>query len=325
MKSLTLVCGVAVSKDTLDLYYNSEDGKELYWKVSNDTKGHEAIVQKLGLLRTYVMETSGPYYLRFAFSLKTAGAEVRVENPVTVKRFMQMNRERNKSDRTHARWLYRYGVEREVAVWSLPPEEQFHCTQLMSTMDLYTRQLTMVTNQLHAFEQLPLVHKEGVKSLEKTKQVLAKEVKKLDVALQAVLERWQGEQLENVGSIPSLGKRAVALRIVYTDGFKKITNYRQLIALAGLAPRAYTSGTSIRGKRGICKKGNGHLRNVLYMCAMSAIKHNQACKELFDRLKAKGKNGKVALIAVCNKLLKQAFAIAKSGGLYQPNYSSARP
>jgi hypothetical protein len=46
------------------------------------------------------------------------------------------------------------------------------------------------------------------------------------------------------------------------------------------------------------------------MCSLSAIKHNRDCKELYERLKAKGKRSKVALIAVCNKLLKQAFAIA---------------
>ena len=68
--------------------------------------------------------------------------------------------------------------------------------------------------------------------------------------------------------------------------------------------------------------GNGHLRSVLYMCSLSAIKHNKACKDLYTRLKAKGKNAKVALIAVCNKLLKQAFAIATKGTTYPPGYQS---
>ena len=145
----------------------------------------------------------------------------------------------------------------------------------------------------------------------------------MEAQLHSLLHTWQGEQLKNVTSIPGLGKRAVALLIVYIDGFKKISNYRQLIALAGLAPREHTSGTSVRGRNGICKMGNGHLRNVLYMCSLSAIKHNGACKELYDRLKAKGKRSKVALIAVCNKLLKQAFAIATKGTTYQPHYKSS--
>jgi transposase len=71
--------------------------------------------------------------------------------------------------------------------------------------------------------------------------------------------------------------------------------------------------------------GNGYLRNVLYMCSMTAIKYNKACKELFERLKAKGKRGKVALIAVCNKLLKQAFAVATKLQPYQPEYISKKP
>ena len=69
--------------------------------------------------------------------------------------------------------------------------------------------------------------------------------------------------------------------------------------------------------------GNGHLRNVLYMCSLSAIKYNTACKELYERLKAKGKRSKVALIAVCNKLLKQAFAIATKNTIYQSAYKSS--
>ena len=43
---------------------------------------------------------------------------------------------------------------------------------------------------------------------------------------------------------------------------------------------------------------------------------------LCDRLRAEGKNGKVALIAVCNKLLKQAFAIVKSSIPYFPDFAN---
>jgi transposase len=154
------------------------------------------------------------------------------------------------------------------------------------------------------------------------KAMLKVEVKKLEALLQHQISSWKGEQLKNISSIPGLGKRAVALLIVYTEGFTKIQNHRQLIALSGLAPREHSSGSSVRGKKGICKMGNGHLRNVLYMCSLSAIKHNKACKELYERLKAAGKRSKVALIAVCNKLLKQAFAIATKGTIYQPDYVS---
>ncbi len=60
----------------------------------------------------------------------------------------------------------------------------------------------------------------------------------------------------------------------------------------------------------------------MFLAAFSACKYNKACKALFDRIVAKGKSKKLALIAVANKLLKQAFAIAKSGLPYDENFVS---
>jgi len=113
--------------------------------------------------------------------------------------------------------------------------------------------------------------------------------------------------------------------IIFIQGSRYTHNYRQLISFAGLSPRQYTSGTSINSRTKICKKGGKPMRDVLYMCAMSAMKTNTACKALYERLRAKGKSGKLALIAVCNKLLKQVFAVVKNNSLYQPNYCSAKP
>jgi hypothetical protein len=61
---------------------------------------------------------------------------------------------------------------------------------------------------------------------------------------------------------------------------------------------------------------------LIFMCSFNACKYNYACKAIYDRIVAKGKSKKLALIAVCNKLLKQAFAIAKSGLTYDNNYRS---
>jgi transposase len=323
MKTRKLVCGVDVSKDTLDLYFNDDLGKEHYLRVGNDQKGRASVLDRLGTDRTYVMESTGPYYLWFAFILCQHGAVVRVENPITIKRFIQMHLERNKSDRKDARWLYFYGIDQEGIPWQLPCQESLKCNQIMALMDMYIRQMTQLSNQLHSLQQLPIVDKALLKSIASMRTKLSRELKNLEARLNDLLNSWQGEQVKRLRSIPGLGKRAVALLITYTNGFKKIQNHRQLIALAGLAPREFSSGTSVRGRKGICKMGNGHLRNVLYMCSLSAIKHNTACKELYERLKAQGKRSKVALIAVCNKLLKQAFAIATKETFYQHDYKSS--
>ena len=61
------------------------------------------------------------------------------------------------------------------------------------------------------------------------------------------------------------------------------------------------------------------------MCSFTACQHNKACREIYERIVAKGKSKKLALMAVCNKLLKQAFAIAKSGVKYDQAYRSIQP
>ncbi len=54
---------------------------------------------------------------------------------------------------------------------------------------------------------------------------------------------------------------------------------------------------------------------------IATIKSNLACKQLYERMVAKGKNKKLALIAVCNKLLKQVFAVVNNQTLFDNNYS----
>jgi hypothetical protein len=62
------------------------------------------------------------------------------------------------------------------------------------------------------------------------------------------------------------------------------------------------------------------IRKLLYLCALSAKRYNTACRELYERLLKQGKKKKVALIAVANKLIKQAFSLLTGGRDYVDNY-----
>lgn len=108
-----------------------------------------------------------------------------------------------------------------------------------------------------------------------------------------------------------------------TDGFTKFETASQLCSYVGITPTIRQSGSSVRGRSRISKVGNKKLRNLLFLCSFSACKHNKACREIYDRIVNKGKSKKLALIAVSNKLLKQAFAIAKSGSPYDETFVSA--
>ena len=110
--------------------------------------------------------------------------------------------------------------------------------------------------------------------------------------------------------------------VVVVDDFSKFETGAQLCSYVGITPIIRESGSSVRGRSRISKVGNKKLRNLLFLWAFSACKHSKACRAIYERIVAKGKSKKLALIAVANKLLKQAFAIAKSGLPYDENFVS---
>ena len=68
--------------------------------------------------------------------------------------------------------------------------------------------------------------------------------------------------------------------------------------------------------------GKAQIRKLLYMCSWTAKKYNKGCVEMYERLKKKGKPERVIKIELANKLLKQAFAIAKNKTMFNENYQS---
>ena len=180
----------------------------------------------------------------------------------------------------------------------------------------------MLKNKIHGENVLGNPTLITVGSLKRNLNFLQKEMKKLeDVLLEMVKETHQ-DLLTRLETIPGIGRKTSIMLIVLTDGFERFNSASELCSYSGLTPLIRQSGSSVRGRSRISKIGNKKLRNLLFMCSFNACKHNKSCKELYDRIVAKGKSKKLALIAVCNKLLKQAFAIAKSGLIYDETYRS---
>ena len=86
---------------------------------------------------------------------------------------------------------------------------------------------------------------------------------------------------------------------------------RQWVAYAGLDPREYSSGTSVRKKVRISKAGNKHLRRALFMPALVAVQHDPHLGAFYDHLLARGKLKMQALVAVERKLLHAIFGMFK--------------
>ncbi len=319
MNTTALYCGIDVSCDTLDICYHSS-GIMQHCKISNDIKGFSALLKQTGNRYHFVMEATGVYHISLMFFLHEQHCKYSVVNALQIKRYIQMHLERNKTDKKDAKRICEYGIERNPAPTQMPDRLYFECKTLNNAIKKITAEITAFTNQVHSLEKLPVYSKEVVKCYKKIIKELKQQQQHLEKELEKKLLEWCPQLVKQVSSVMSIGKRATAELIVYTQGFKGMNNYRQLISYAGLSPREFSSGSSIKAKSRICKQGGKTLRNILYMCAMNAIKTNHACKQLYERLLTKGKNGKLALIAVCNKLLKQVFAVVKNQTLFSNTY-----
>jgi transposase len=315
-----LYCGIDVSGDSLDVCYQLPEGNLAWSKCINNAEGFKVLWQQTGKLYHFVMESSGVYQLPFCFFLEGKKARYSVVNALQIKRYIQMKLERNKTDKKDAFHICMYGVEHTPACYEMPSQLYFECRAINNAIETITTEITSFKNKLHALSKLEIDSKVIVAGYKKILRDLQAELKKFEAELYKKLEAWQPDMVKQVRSVVGIGKRATAILIVTTQGFKHTATYQQLISYAGLSPKEYSSGSSIRGKVRICKQGGSLLRHTLYMCALNAKETNGACKALFDRLVAKGKNKKLAIIAVANKLLKQVFGMVKNECLFDRNY-----
>jgi len=309
---------VDISKDVFDV--SSSTG--VYHQYPNTLKGFREFAKELGNLDLVVMEATGYYHYCLAQYLYGKGKHVSVVNPLSVKRFIQMRLSKVKTDRSDAMAICDYGLQNEVPLYTGKDKNQAESLQLLRLLELYLKQRTQLKNKLHGEDVLGRPSRAVYRSLLRSKTALDKEIKALEDRLLSMVKEEHQQQLTNLKSIPGLGDKTAALLIVLTDGFTKFGTASQLCSFAGTTPTIRRSGSSVRGRSRISKMGNQKLRNLLFLCAFSACKYNKGCREIYERIVGQGKSKKLALIAVVNKLIKQAFAIAKSGLPYRENYMS---
>ena len=313
--------GIDISKEVFDSYGSFQG----HIQFKNTEAGFKKFYKILSKDSLVVMEATGYYHYRFAQYLYHQGVAVSVVNPLSIKRFIQMKLAKVKTDKSDAKAICNYGLTQEVPLYNALTDVQSECLQLFRWMDNLLKKRTATKNKIHGEKTLGIPSKWVYHSLKRTLKHLDKELQGIEQQLLSLVKHDQQLQLTLLRSIPGIGLKTALFLIVITDGFKKFETASQLCSYVGITPTIRESGSSVRGRSRISKVGNKKLRNLLFLCAFSAYKHNKGCRELFERITNKGKSKKLALIAVSNKLLKQAFAIIKSGIPYDETYVSLLP
>lgn len=242
-------------------------------------------------------------------------------NPRVIPNLRKIAQKRSKTDETDAELLYRYGVDRgdDEAKEPQPVDRLAHL--LSAQLALYRAvQKGRVAYQglLEAFTNDPFIPRRLLTTLKGEIRVMKqKEVKRLACA-QALINKEEKASL-SLGALQSVVGIGPVTSITLLRFFRQYhgANRQQVVALAGLDPVFYQSGTSVHRKGRISKRGDKVLRKCLYEATLSAARYNIPIRALYKRLKDAGKPEKVARTAAARKLLLIAHAIYETGQLYR--------
>lgn len=319
MKNHKTYYGIDVSKLTFDVV--DDFGNHLVFE--NNKKGFLAFLKLLKKDCLCVMEVTGIYHLLLATFLFKKKIDLSVVNPLRIKRFSQMHLRRNKTDKADAGMICLYGKTQETTLWKPLSKTMMESKDTYQVMEQLIDIRASLKNKVSGLKS-----KKGSKYLIEMviNQIddLTKNIDKLEKKLKDLIQLGHADLFKNIKSIVGIGDRTAILLIISTNAFKDFDTAKQLASYFGLAPTESSSGTSINGSRKISKMGKPLVRKKLYMCSLQASRFNKACVDLYDRLLAKGKPKKLALIAVSNKLLTIVFAISKSKTPFDRNYVSYR-
>ena len=317
--------GIDVSKATFVVAYSSaKAGKTKTFK--NTTKGVHEFIQTLSVTEHHcVLEATGNYSALLVYLLSKAGITVSLENPLKIKNFARVMLSVNKTDETDARLIALYGERMQPSPYKLRSKSILILKQKRTVLRQLKKQLVATRNLKGSMEVLPLFDAKCKQTIEKTITFLEKQIKGMEEELASLAEDEYKKQMDLLTSIKGIGITLATALIVATGGFTYFDNAKQLTRYLGLSPTYQLSGTSVHVKGHINRNGDPGLRSQLYVAAFSSLRCNTECKACFDRLRSNGKPGKVAVIAVANKLIRQAFAVVTQGKPYVDGFKSVKP
>lgn len=316
--------GIDVSKDSFVVAYSSDKNSKTK-TFKNSTKGIHEFIHTLSKEEYHcVMEATGNYSALLVYLLSEAGITTSLENPLKVKNFARVMLSTIKTDEVDARLIALYGEKMNPAPYVLRSDAILTLKQKRTVIRQLKKQLIATKNLKGSLEVLPFFDPKCKKSVEKTISFLEKQIKNLEEDLSSVAHSVYKKQMELLTSIKGIGVTLAAALIMATGGFTYFDNAKQLTRYLGLSPTYQQSGTSVNIKGHINRNGDSSLRSQLYVAAFSSLRCNTECRACYDRLRSNGKPGKVAVIAVANKLIRQAFAVVTQEKPYVDGFVSTK-
>lgn len=274
----------------------------------------------------YVMEATGVYHEKLAYFLDDRNLAVSIILPNKISNFARTLDTKTVTDKTASEAIALFGLQRELKPWKRPEPIYKKLRQLTRERDQMMQEKNRVSNQLHAEKTEADPNASSVKRMNTRMRLLKKLISEVESEIKAMIkaDKDVAEKVKRICTIPGIGHITAVTILAETDGFALIRSKRQLTSYAGLDVKEKQSGTSVKGKPKISKRGNRHLRKVLYMPSLSAVRYNHKQKDLYARLVSKHGLKKKAGVAVQRKLLELSYILTKNQTDFDPEYETKK-
>ncbi len=299
--------GIDVSARTLDLAVERA-GQVRTAQFSNDSEGHRKLCRHLtrGRSARVCLEATGVYHLDLALALhRHARIEVMVVHPKASRDFAAALLKRSKTDPVDAAVLLEYARRMPYAPWDPPAQEIFDLRGLARRIVALTKTRAQEKNRLHAAEVQQELTIEVAEDIEDSRRDLADRIARLEHKAVAYIDKnpMLRRRYAQLLSIPGVAAKSAIQILAELAVLPGDMSARQWVAHAGLDPAIQQSGTSLKRRTRISRKGNARLRAPLYMPALSAIRTDPHVRAFSQRLRDAGKTPLQAVVAVMRKLL----------------------
>jgi len=309
--------GIDVSKCWLDVHVLAADQR---LRVANNCAGIRQLKRWLSRFDIVLVaiEATGKWHRQLHRSLVASAIPVALIDPYRVRMFAKAQGILAKTDRLDARVLAAFAAMMNPSVRAPAPQTMTELAEL-------------VVARASAVEtQAALKHQHGAAEANFLKRQLERRIGR---AAKDIAE-LEGEILKRIKADDALARRYAILTSIPSFGFAVAATLiaclaeigsasaKQIGMLAGLAPIADQSGER-NGVR-VIWGGRKAVRRVIYLAALSATRFNADMKAFYQRLRARGKPPKVALIAVARKLVILANTLVTEDRTWQtrmPNHA----
>ncbi len=298
--------GIDVASKKIDIYDSSSK------KFSTLENSVESLMQfatalaKSELPTLVVMEATGGYERCLVECLQALDIPCAVVNPLQIRNFAKGCGLIEKTDQLNAQIIARFAEVVKPKTLEKPTKEAKMLRALVHRRNQILSQIAAEHNRsIQAFDdETAALCKQAIEFYKKQQADVEKRITQVIKDCPVL-----SSKAELLLSVPGVGVVTVGILLAELPELGTL-NRGQVSKLVGVAPIACDSGQK-EGKRSTFA-GRSMVRKVLYMAALVATKYNDSLKQFYQRLLAKGKPKKVALVAVMRKLLVTLNVIARS-------------